>query len=98
MKAIIFSLLGAALCVADTLKLPEVEKAAEPDKIIYDLSGSSTSLASFSFSNKWTVSDGWLTIHPGDDQSWKPEDVLVESKNKPVVTKIGDRWVIRFKN
>ena len=39
----------------------------------------------------------WLTVHPGEPYDWSPEIVLIESKNEPVVTKIGDRWVIRFK-
>ena len=109
---IILSLLATTIIAADALKLPNVEqpkiklpegwtppsdshiprtfgeyllKMGEPFPVI-------------SFSANVTIGSGWLVIHPGEGESaWTPEAVLLESKNEPVITRIGDRWVIRFK-
>lgn len=109
MKPILLTLLCSTLLAADAMKLPDVEppkiklpdgwqKAAEPDKPSFStFTAYDPAILVMKFSENWTTYDGWMTIHPGETQSWKPEDVLIETKNKPTVTKIGDRWVIRFK-
>lgn len=39
----------------------------------------------------------WLLIKPEEGGEYKPETVSLESKHEPIVTKVGDKWVIKFK-
>lgn len=39
----------------------------------------------------------WMTIFPERGGEYKPGTVSVESKCEPIVTKVGDKWMIKFK-
>ena len=47
--------------------------------------------------NNLTFGNGWMVIKPEQGGEYKAGTVSVEAKHEPMVTKVGDKWVIKFK-
>lgn len=93
------ALLISLMCL-DTIKTLPLPEGWEKKPAPATYSGSTfTTFTTFTDDLSFTTSDsGWLIIHPGDTEPrWAPAAVLIESKHQPSITKINDRWVIRFK-